>query len=166
MMNPLIVVLLPLLFGPSLGIAQTDRTGDRSAVVERAIQPGRARNVILMIGDGMGDSEITMARNYHVGAAGRLALDSLPMTGTWTTYAVQEANPSLPDYVTDSAAGTTAWATGQKTSNGRLATAAGSDLPLQTIIELAQRHGLRTGSVTTAELTDATPAALVAHINQ
>jgi len=42
---------------------------------------GTARTVILFIGDGMGDSEITLARKYPVGAAGRLTLDQLPLTG-------------------------------------------------------------------------------------
>ena len=125
---------------------------------------GRARNVILLIGDGMGDSEITVARNYHLGAAGRLVLDTLPFTGAYTTFSVQEANPSLPDYVPDSAATGTAWATGSKTSNGRISTTAGSDIDLPTILELAQRAGLRTGDVSTAELTDATPAVLASHV--
>ena len=43
---------------------------DRSKAVQQAIDGGRAKNVILFLGDGMGDSEITIARNYHVGAAG------------------------------------------------------------------------------------------------
>jgi alkaline phosphatase len=138
---------------------------DRTHAVAQALDDGPARNVILMIGDGMGHTEITVARNYARGAAGRLRLDRLPLTGACTTYAVQETNPQLPDYVTDSAASATAWATGHKTSNGRLATAARTDAPLRSIVELAQARGLRTGSVTTAELTDATPAALAAHIN-
>jgi alkaline phosphatase len=139
--------------------------GDRTEAVAQALRGGRARNVILLIGDGMGDSEITMARNYHLGAAGRLAMDGLPFTGACTTYAVQEEAPHLPDYVGDSAASATAWATGHKTSNGRLSTAPGTGESLVTILELAQAHGLATGIVTTAELTDATPAALVAHAN-
>ena len=57
---------------------------------------GKARNVILLIGDGMGDSEITIARNYQVGAAGRLAMDTLPLTGEYTTYSVQKDNPTCP----------------------------------------------------------------------
>jgi alkaline phosphatase/streptomycin-6-phosphatase len=136
----------------------------RGAAAEGA-GTGAARNVILLIGDGLGDSEITIARNYHAGAAGRLALDRLPVTGTLTTYTVQEADPTRPDYVGDSAATATAWATGHKTSNQRLATAPGSGTVLPTILELAQAGGLATGSVTTAELTDATPAALAAHVN-
>jgi alkaline phosphatase len=138
---------------------------DRTQVVADALRGGRARNVILLIGDGMSDSEITMARNYHVGAAGRLALDTLPFSGSYTTYAVQEQNPALPDYVVDSAASATAWATGRKTSNQRLSTAASTGERLTTILELAQANGLATGNVTTAELTDATPAALAAHVN-
>jgi len=73
----------------------------------------------------MGDPEITLARNYQVGAAGRLHMDLLPHTGAMTTYSVLEADPARPDYVTDSAASATAWATGHKTSNGRLSTVPG-----------------------------------------
>ena len=49
--------------------------------VRQAVVGGAARNVILFLGDGMGDSEITLARNYAVGASGRLALDTLPSHG-------------------------------------------------------------------------------------
>jgi len=143
----------------------SDSAHDRSDAVARAIDSGPARSVILLIGDGMGDSEITIARDYQVGAAGRLALDTLPFTGEYTTYILQEANPALPDYVGDSSAGGTAWATGHKTSHSRVSVAAGSNQPLTTLLELAQRKGLRTGNVTTAELTDATPAVLDAHVN-
>jgi alkaline phosphatase/streptomycin-6-phosphatase len=138
--------------------------GDRTEEVRQAVVAGTARNVILLIGDGMGDSEITAARNYAVGAAGRLAMDKLPMTGAYTTYSIQESDPTLPDYVTDSAASGTAWATGRKTSNGRISTSARADEDLKTILEIAQERGMRTGDVTTAELTDATPAVLASHV--
>jgi alkaline phosphatase/streptomycin-6-phosphatase len=138
--------------------------GDRSAAIRQAIVDGRGRNVILFIGDGMGDSEITAARNYAMGAAGRLAMDALPLTGAYTTYAVREMDPDVPNYVTDSAASGTAWATGHKTSNGRISTAARTGESLKTILEIARERGMRTGDVTTAELTDATPAVLAAHV--
>nr|WP_241827186.1 alkaline phosphatase [Streptomyces graminilatus] len=125
-------------------------------------RPSQARNVILLIGDGMGDSEITAARNYALGAGGRLAMDRLPMTGSALTSAVDERG--RPDYVTDSAAGATAWATGRKTVNGRVSRTPDTNLPLPTLLELARRQGYATGSVTTAPLTDATPAALTAHV--
>ena len=138
--------------------------GDRSALLRQAIDDAPARNVLLFIGDGMGDSEITAARNYEVGAAGRLAMDALPLTGAYTTYSVHEMNPDLPDYVTDSAASGTGWATGHKTSNGRISTTAQTDRDLKTILEIARERNMRTGNVTTAELTDATPAVLAAHV--
>jgi alkaline phosphatase len=123
-----------------------------------------ARNVILFVGDGMGDSEITLARYYARGARGRLALDVLPSKGSLTTFAVHETAPHLPNYVPDSAATATAWSTGRKTSNGRISTSAGDDDDLKTILEYAQARGYRTGGVTTAELSDATPATLAAHV--
>jgi alkaline phosphatase len=139
--------------------------GDRTEAVRQAIAGGPARNILLFLGDGMGDSEITAARNYAAGAAGRLAMDSLPLTGEYTTYAVQELDPTLPDYVTDSAASGTGWATGSKTSNGRISTTAHTDRDLKTILEIAEERGMRTGNVTTAELTDATPAVLASPVS-
>src|SRR4051812_40487523 len=141
---------------------------DHGRHLRDAIDAGRARNVLLFLGDGMGDSEITLARNYQVGADGRLWMDTLPLTGAYTTYALQESNPALIDYVTDSAASGTGWATGFKTSNGRISSVAGTGSAVTryaTILELAQRAGFKTGNVSTAEITDATPAVLNAHIN-
>ena len=150
----------------SLG-AGSAGSADRTWNLASELDGGRARNVILFIGDGMGDSEITIARNYQLGARGRLTMDRLPFTGEYTTFALQESNPALVDYVTDSAASGTGWATGHKTSNGRIATVAGTTAvsPIPTILELAQRAGYKVGNVTTAELTDATPAVLDSHIN-
>jgi alkaline phosphatase/streptomycin-6-phosphatase len=127
---------------------------------------GEARNVILLIGDGMGDFEITIARNYHLGAAGTFAMDTLPNTGAYTTYSVQEDDPETPDYVPDSAPTATAWSTGQKTSNGRISTTPGTDEDIPTILELTQEAGKRTGNVTTSEVTDATPAVLMSHVSK
>src|SRR5689334_22059346 len=116
---------------------------DRTQVAKKAVVGGTARSVILLIGDGMGDSEITIARNYHVGAAGRLAMDTLPLTVAYTTYAVQKDNPKLPDYVTDSAASGSGWATGYKTYNGAISVLPNGK-PQATILELAKKAGFRT----------------------
>jgi alkaline phosphatase len=138
--------------------------GDQSAVIRDAVVDAKARNVILLIGDGMGDSEITIARNYEKGAGGFFdGLDALPLTGDYTTYALKK--DGKPNYVTDSAASATGWSTGTKTYNGAL----GIDILDQsrpTILELANKQGLATGDVTTAEIQDATPAALFAHITE
>ena len=122
------------------------------------------RNVILLIGDGMGDSEITMARNYWKGAGGRLAMDSLPSTGAYTTYSVEEFDPSKPDYVTDSSASATGFATGHKTSDKRIGTSPGDDEDLKTILELAQERGMKTGFATTSGISTATEAAFTSHV--
>lgn len=136
---------------------------DRTDAARAAIVGGQARNVILLIGDGMGDSEITIARNYAVGAAGRLSLDTLPLTGAYTTYAVTKDAPHLPDYVTDSAASGTGWATGHKTYNGAISVLP-DGTPVPTVLELAKSAGYLTGDVTTAEIEDATPAVLASHV--
>ena len=95
--------------------------GDHTRQVRAAVKGGHATNVIFMLGDGMGDSEITSARYYPVGAAGllpgstrcrsRRGHDVLPHRGRATAH-------GKPNYVPDSAATGTAWSTGFKTSNG------------------------------------------------
>jgi alkaline phosphatase len=138
--------------------------GDQSQPIRDAINGAGAKNVILLIGDGMGDSEVTIARNYEKGAGGFFTgLDALPLTGQYTTYALRK--DGKPNYVTDSAASATAWATGTKTYNGAL----GIDIkgaPHRTILELAKAQGLATGDITTSEIQDATPAALFSHITE
>jgi len=161
-LGAVVVVTAPVAFAQG-DDQRTAASGDRTQEVRNAIEGGTARNVILFLGDGMGQSEITSARNYERGAAGRLALDELPLTGDYTTYAVEKGNPSKPDYVTDSAASGTGWATGTKTYNGAISVDAYGN-PVPTILEIAKRGGLRTGDITTAEVQDATPAVLGAHV--
>jgi alkaline phosphatase len=124
------------------------------------------RNVVLIIGDGMDEQQITIARNYLMGPGGRLELDRLPVRGNVLVLTVDEDDPRRPVYVADSANSATAMATGVVTSRGRLATRPGREEPIATIVELAQRAGLATGIVTTSSVTDATPAAFMAHINR
>jgi alkaline phosphatase len=122
-----------------------------------------ARNVILLIGDGMGDSEITLARNYARGAAGYFeGIDALPMTGQYTHYSL-DAKTGKPNYVTDSAASATAWSSGVKSYNGAI----GVDVRRKaqpTLLELSKKKGLATGVVSTATIQDATPGAQIAHV--
>ncbi|CAM5475134.1 alkaline phosphatase [Streptomyces spiroverticillatus] len=146
----------------ALAVTTSVSAYDTKEQAQRSIKGGHAKNVILLIGDGMGDSEITLARDYTVGAAGRLNMDRFPLTGAYTTYAVHP--DGTPDYVTDSAASGSGWATGVKTVNGRISKTPGTDKAVRTILELAQQGGYATGSVTTSELTDATPAVLASHV--
>src|SRR5919107_754287 len=128
---------------------------------DRADQQGRyerARNVIFIQGDGMGLSQRELIRLATEGQDGQLAMDSLERAG-WTY--TDSADPD--DAVTDSAAGATAFASGVRTYNG----AVGVDVdgnPVPTLLERARRAGKATGLVTTAQVTDASPAAFGAHV--
>jgi alkaline phosphatase len=158
-----------------LGIAASFAIGgqqSRTDQVRSALHGGKARNVIFFLGDGMGTQEITAARYYQVGAAGRLNVDRLPFTGFQTTWSVKPAAapPYLPDYDPDSASTGTMWATGAKTIDERISQGPSSaeNVPgtnLKTVLEVAQKQGKATGNVSTAEITDATPAVLDSHIS-
>lgn len=124
-----------------------------------------APKVVLIIGDGLDDQQITIARNYLVGYDGRLVLDGMPFRGAVQVQTIAEDNPAMPVYVGDSANTATAMATGVLTSIGRIATTARTDTDLTTIMELAAAAGMGTGLVTTSSVTDATPAAFVAHVS-
>ncbi len=113
----------------------------------------RAENIILMIGDGMGEKHIEVASLYE--GAPLTINSSLPEYGYVKTR-------SLTPGPTDSAASATAMATGKKVWNRTVSMFNGK--PLETITELAQKAGKKTGLVTTKSVTDATPAAFSAHV--
>lgn len=132
---------------------------------------GEARNVILFIGDGMGVSTLTSARIFDGqqkgvdGASNRLSFEKFPNLALVKTY-------SADSLVTDSANGASAMLTGVRTLNGALgvdATVKRDDcksIPaawVETLAEQAKTAGLSTGAVSTAAITDATPASLYAH---
>lgn len=159
-----------------------------------AIGNKKAKNVVLFLGDGMGDSEITVARDYLKGANGHFdgldavgqpsALDDVQAgTGQYTTFSVGNGskdsavgkdgdgklvanpNPGKLTPVTDSSASGSAWATGTKTYNN----AVDVDIygnPQLNLFELAKATGKATGNVTTAEIQDATPAVLESHSSE
>ena len=89
----------------------------------------RAKNVIIFIGDGMGTSQRDLIRYATVGTEGQLAMDSMPYAGR------SETSPLDPEaFVTDSAAGGTAIATGVKTFNGAVGIDA-EENPVPTVLE-------------------------------
>ncbi|MCS4054490.1 alkaline phosphatase [Salinibacter ruber] len=140
------LVLCLLLAGPAP--AQT---------VPDAPAPEEAPNVILMIPDGFGPASVTMARDYLRWRDGQkeLPYDSLQV-GSIRTYASDS-------YITDSAAGGTALATGTKTYNGAVAVDT-SRQAVATLLEGAERRGMSTGLVVTSRLTHATPAVFSSHV--
>ncbi|NQX29709.1 alkaline phosphatase [Microbacteriaceae bacterium VKM Ac-2854] len=145
----------------------TRNADDKIQSIKDSIVDGPAKNVILLIGDGMGDSEITIARNYEYGAAGMLpGIDALPLTGQYTTYSLYKDGEAKgnPDYVPDSAATGSAWATGTKTYDNAISVDI-DGTPQDTLVEIAKANGLKTGNVSTAEIQDATPAVQAAHVD-
>jgi len=111
-----------------------------------------AKNVILMIGDGMGLGQIT-AGMYASG--NQLNLEDFPVVGLQKTDAYN-------DLITDSAASATAMACGVKTYNAAIGVDKDT-LPVKSIIEEAEERGLKTGLVATSTIVHATPASFFAH---
>jgi len=139
-----------------------------AAVTAAAGNDGRVKNVIYLLGDGMGRTHVDAARLRYYGAAGRLAMEQMPVVGQNQTYSVEKnsgqpgAADFKPNFVTDSASAATAWASGVKTYNAALGVdAKGTSVP--TVMEMAKQAGYATGNVSTAEITDATPAGQMSH---
>lgn len=112
----------------------------------------RPKNVILMIGDGMGLTQVSAAL-YSNG--NKLSLEQFPYTGLHKSY-------SADDLITDSAAGATSFASGVKTYNAAIGVNKDS-MAIGTILEEAEQKGMATGLVATSSITHATPASFIAH---
>ena len=133
-----------------------------------AAEPRRAKNVILMIGDGMSMANVTAARMLYGGIeqgkyVRTLAMDDLPQMATVGT----SGSDSI---ITDSANSASAYNTGHKSAVnalGAYASRAGNTLghpAVETLGEIVKRKlGMAVGIVTNTEIQDATPAAVFAH---
>ena len=117
----------------------------------------KAKNVILVVGDGTGLNQITASRLAIGGPDHKLSIDQLPHQGISLTH-------SFDDIYTDSAAAATAWATGFKTKNKYLSINA-EKKKLKTILEMLDSKGYLSGIVATSSVTHATPAAFYSHID-
>ncbi len=113
----------------------------------------KPRNIILLIGDGMGLTQIT-AGLYANGNS--LQLENFPISGLIKTH-------SSSHLITDSGAGATAFSCGCKTFNGAIGVCK-DKTPCLTILEQAEQQGLATGLVATSSITHATPASFIAHV--
>ncbi len=114
--------------------------------------PKKVKNVILLIGDGMGLAQIQAGLSSNFGQLNMLNIKRIGFSRT-------EASNS--DF-TDSAAGATAMATGEKTNNRYISMDVdGKSLP--SIPEILAPLGIKSGIITSGDITDATPAAFYAH---
>jgi len=116
------------------------------------------KNVIVMIGDGMGFEQVKAASLYAYGEEGKLSFEQY-YRGEVTTHSADSYKKE--SHATDSAASGTAMATGQKVKNGVVCQE--SNKPIKTILEILKEQGKATGLITTVPLTHATPACYGAH---
>lgn len=113
----------------------------------------RPKNVILLIGDGMGLTQVSagLYSNHD-----HLNVERFPVTAMMKTHAANAL-------ITDSAAGATAFSCGCKTRNGYIGVSANKK-PCFTLLEEAEQRGLATGLAASCSITHATPASFIAHV--
>ncbi len=141
-MKPLFILALSITLCACQSTSNTPQTSTDQPI----------KNVIFLIGDGMGLSQLYAA----------MMASEQPMAISRAPYVGLQVTRSATSDVTDSAAAGTALATGTKTRNGSI----GVDSlghPLRSILQRAETAGLSTGLIATHSVTDATPAAFVAH---
>lgn len=134
----LVIIFIPALFA-----------GNPDEKKEKSKQP---KNIILLIGDGMGTAQVYAG---YTAKKGIMNITGMPVSGFSVTH-------SANNYITDSGAGGTALSSGVKTNNGSVGVDA-KGLPVETILEMAEKRGLSTGLVSTSSITHATPASFIAH---
>lgn len=113
---------------------------------------GPVKNIILLIGDGMGLTQIQAGITAN---RGLLNLSRIRNIGFSTTEATD-------NYITDSAAGATAFATGKKTHNRAIGVDS-TDVAVESVATTLRRRGMKTALISNGDMTDATPAAFYAH---
>tara|TARA_Y100000768_G_scaffold331007_1_gene270079 strand:- start:7065 stop:8387 length:1323 start_codon:yes stop_codon:yes gene_type:complete len=117
----------------------------------------KAKNIILLIADGMSISQITSYRLLKGGPNERISVDKFPVSGIVLTHAKDS-------FVTDSASSATAFSSGRKTNNGALGLDNEKE-ELENITEKLHQYGFVSSLISTSEITHATPAAFASHVD-
>ena len=123
------------------------------AALPQAPAQERPKNIILVIGDGMGLAHISLAEYLHKPPS---PLQQMEVIGLQKTHSSNQLE-------TDSGAAGTAMSCGVKTFNSAIGVAADST-SVTTIMELARDNGMKTGFVVTSSVVHATPACFYAHV--
>lgn len=135
----------------------TAQESDKKSGIQHTIS--HPKNIILMIGDGMGFNQLYKAMDSALYSSATPAdLNILK----FSQIALAKTN-SANDKVTDSGAAGTAIATGNKTNNKAIGVGP-DNVPLKSILKYAEENGLATGLVATVDITHATPASFVASV--
>ena len=149
-------IVLPLIIIVFIGQTACDTTKQASGAdaISNIATGEKPKNVILLIGDGMGLPQITGAMYMN---SNKTVFERFKNIGFHKSH-------SSDNLVTDSAAGATAFASGVKTYNGAIGVNA-QKKPVPTLLEMAENKGMATGLVVTCSVTHATPAAFIAHVS-
>ncbi len=145
---PILLLLLALSLNSCVSVQVKDNT-----VTKVSQEIKKPKNIILMIGDGMGLSQVSAAIYYK---------NSKPNFERFSTIGLSKTS-SASDLITDSAAGATVFSTGVKTYNGAIGVNQDT-LAVPTIVEQLSTRGLATGIVATSSIQHATPASFYAHV--
>ena len=124
-----------------------------NTIENHPIKPKKVKNIILLIGDGMGLSQVSASQFYN---------DKTPNFERFSVIGLSKTSSSS-DVITDSAAGATALASGIKSYNGSIGVTPDT-LAVETIIEQISPKGISTGVISTSAITHATPACFYAHV--
>ena len=117
----------------------------------------KAKNIILLISDGMSLSQVSTYRLLKGGPNERISVDKFPISGIVLTH-------SEDAIITDSASSATAYSTGKKTNNGALGTDKDKEV-LENFTEIITKYGYVSSLISTSEITHATPAAFASHVD-
>ena len=140
----------------------TNRTEKLKNAIHKAVEQGlfkncSAKNIIVLLGDGMGESHLKASRNFY----GKFVMDEIPNYCSALTESFVDEEGDLQT-ITDSGAGGTAIFCGEKTKYAYI----GLDRKgnrVENIAEIARRKGKFVGSITNDHLGDATPASFLIH---
>lgn len=130
------------------------KVSDNTVTATEATVNGKMpKNIILLIGDGMGLSQVSAAIYYK---------DGKPNFERFSTIGLSKTSSSA-ELITDSAAGATVFSAGVKTYNGAIGVNRDT-ISVPTIVEQLSKDGFSTGIVATSSIQHATPASFYAHV--
>src|SRR5690554_1732164 len=145
-----ILLSFALITTSCVSVQVSDNTVAQTKISNETQKP---KNIILLIGDGMGLSEISAAIYYK---------DGMPNFERFSTIGLIKTSSSS-ELITDSAAGATVFSAGVKTYNGAIGVDRDT-IPVPTIVEQLSKDGYSTGIVATSSIQHATPASFYAHV--